>query len=503
MKLNSKQKLFKRWRDNPEAFINEALKFKEKGFELTTQQKDCVEQIRKLVSAKVKSGSGQKLSAEEEIYSKKIGISIQSGKGTGKDAILALLITWFMTCFPNVKIPCTANSGKQLKEVLWSEIKKWLKDTPVDDWLKVQSEKIFMKLPNKDDWGKRWFATARTVNVKASADEQAETLQGFHEDYQMFVIDEASGVPDPVFKPFESTLTGLCNFIFMVFNPTRNIGYAIDSQTKYRKDWICLHWDAEKSELAEMPQFKAQIERMENKYGRDSNAFRVSVSGLPPISDSDTLIPWDWVMDAVDKDMVLEPDDPLVFGVDIGAGGDKSVIAMRRGGKLERLLFNNSKNTMEVTGWVSMNIEEYEPKATFIDVIGLGNGVYNRLRELGRRVYAVDVRNVARKPDRFKKLRDELWFNLRDQFESGIISIPNDDELISELSTIKFAEGESDGKVKIEGKQELKRRGLSSPNNADALMMTYYMPDSVFRPQKRERYSFDKKPEVELGWMAA
>lgn len=495
------------WAYNPRLFIIEALRFEERGYTLTTQQEECVEEVRRLVTAKVMSSAGMELDEETKEYASKMGVSVMSGKGTGKDALAAMLVLWFITCFYEPKIPCTANSARQLSEVLWSEIRKWLNDSLIDDLLVLQSDKLFFKVPDKQAWGKRWFATARTVNAKAAPEEQVEVLAGLHEDFMMFVIDEASGIPEPVFKPFETTLTGRCNFVFMIFNPTRSHGFAIDSQTKHRKDWICLHWDAEKSELAQQPQFAEQIKRIERKYGRDSNTFRINVKGLPPHSDPDTLIPYDWVMNAVDREMEVSDEEPLLLGIDVGAGGDKSVILHYRGGCVERITEHNTKNTMELVGWVAQEMDEYEADAAFVDVIGLGNGVYGRLVELGYKVYSVDVRSTPRSPERFKKLRDELWWTLREQFEQGLISIPSDDELIGELSNIKY-EPESNGAIKVEGKKELRRRGVESPNKADALGLIFYMSRFTFAKQSAEKYGAKKAGRVleldsgnEHSWM--
>jgi hypothetical protein len=155
---------------------------------------------------------------------------------------------------------------------------------------------------------------------------------------------------------------------------------------------------------------------------------------------------------------------------------------------------------MQLTGWAKMSIDEVESAAAFVDVIGLGNGVYNRLRELGARVYAVDVRRTARK-ERFAKLRDELWWSLREQFELGLISIPNDDELIAELTSIKYEPNDSKGAIKIESKKEMKRRGVESPNKADALCLTLYMKDSVFAEvmEARDPYGFGEDEDDSLS----
>jgi len=468
--------LFTGWIKSPLKFVNDVI-LHNSSYTVTKQQEDGLIALGKLVTAKIHVSKGT-ASDEEKELSKKMGISIQSGHGTGKDAFLAWAICWFLSCFPMCKIPCTAPTADQLDAILWSEIVKWIRNSKKDTdgvpilskWLTVQNRKVFFN----EGGGKEWFAMARTTNPKASSEEQAETLAGFHEDFMMIIGDEASGLPDAVFKPLEGGLTGKVNLMLMAFNPTRNRGFAIESQQKNRKDWICLHWNSEDSEIVT----REFIDRMARKYGKDSNPYRIRVRGLPPLAESDALIPWDWIQDAVDRDIILADDDPLIFGVDVGAGGDHSTILRRQGPKVQELKRFNTKDTMVLTGHVSLELNDWENyRACCVDNIGIGLGVFNRLRELGHsKVFAVDVRGTARNQDKFPKLRDELWWKLREKFEEKSISIPNDDDLISQLSIMKWKpEGT---KNKVLSKNEL---GVDSPNDADALMMTMFINDAAYR----------------------
>src|SRR3972149_2267734 len=140
----------------------------------------------------------------------------------------------------------------------------------------------------------------RTANPRASAEEQRETLSGFHEDYLMVAADEAASIPDVVFEQLETTLTGKVNFCLVVFNPTRRTGFAIETQTRERKRWLCLQWNAEDSPIVT----RESIDYKARKFGRTSNQFRVTVLGLPPKADSDALIPYEHVIECVDRDDV-------------------------------------------------------------------------------------------------------------------------------------------------------------------------------------------------------
>ena len=478
--------LIKRWFNNPLRFFADVWPDEK----LSRQQETALKDMGLLVRCKIKSHNKEKMTKDEAEMAKKVGISIMSGQGPGKDALAAISIIWFLCCFPYPKIPCTAPTGHQLKDVLWAEINKWIRRSRKDDsgqpmldvWLQWQSDKVFWK----DAGGKEWFAVARTTNTKATADEQAETLAGFHEDFLMIVVDEASGLPEPVFKPLEGTLSGKCNFSLLLFNPTRNQGFALESQRRDREHWVCHHWDAEESEIVS----KEHVEAMAKKYGRDSNAFRIRVKGLPPLESSDTLIQWEWAMEAIDRDIEPLDNDPLIFGLDIGGGGDPSVLLRYRGACVEGIETLETTDSEALTGWVMRRIFDYEPEYVFVDSGGIGWGIVGNLvhRCPGFKIIGINAGEAAYEKDRFVKIRDELWWRLREKFERGIISIPNDPILIGELTTIKYDDKKNLGKIKVEAKSDMKKRGIDSPDRADALCLCqYYEADVIRRMRSGQR----------------
>jgi hypothetical protein len=499
------------WGLDPESFAREAL-FIEK---ITKQQSEGFDSLKALATAKLKlrlesQGKRVKYTDLEKSFVKKIGISIMSGKGTGKDAFASWCIIWFLCCFDDTKVPCTANSGQQLNDVLWAEIGKWLHNSKVqaqkqgfedsypNSVLVHQSKKLYHKENSK------WFATPRTINTRASEEEQGETLSGLHSESMMVVVDEASGIPDAVFKPLETTLTKPFNFVLMIFNPTRSYGFAIDSHGKFREHWVVLHWDSRESENVT----EQQIDYMRSKYGEESPAWRAYVVGLPPLSSDDTLIPMDWAMRAIDSELDPDENAPIVFGVDVARqGNDKSIILKRKGPRIIEIKQYSKIDTMELANWVALEIAEDEPEAVYIDVIGIGYGVYDRLREMGFcNVYSVNVAESAARNDQFYRLRDELWWKVREKFEKGLISIPDDDELVGELTRVKYQpEFHSKSVIKIESKSDMKKRGLSSPNKADALCLTYFGNDFVYsKDTVRKKYNFNySKQSHSKSWMAA
>jgi hypothetical protein len=462
--------VIRKWRDDAELFVRQALKVKL----ITSQQKQLLKALSDLVRAKIKLHDNVPMTSEERELAHKVGISVMSGKGNGKDAATAWAILWFLCCFPRALIPCTAPTAHQLRDVLWREINKWrIGENPADpplikDWITWQTDKVFWTA----EAGREWYAIGRTANPKASEAEVAETLSGLHEDYMMVVGDEAAAIHELVFKDLEGTLTRKCNFMLLIFNPTRETGYAVESQFKYRDRWVCLHWNSEESELVTPESIKLKRE----KYGVDSNFYRVTVLGLPPLVSSDTLIPYAWAMDAVDRDVQPLADDLDVAGIDVGAGGDPSIFLRRRGPKIFYPCQEETPESEVLTGKLLGHIYDTTPRYVFVDKIGVGWGIFGNLKARIRNpqisIIGVNVAEMPAMQERYHRLRDQLCWRVREEFEARSISIPDDPILIGELTTIKFTE--PNGKIKIESKKEMKSRGLESPNRFDALALTEY-----------------------------
>jgi len=484
------------WALDPERFIIEALKLPEKSHlgRVTSQQKLALRDIRNLVWCKIKRNEGTATKREIEI-AKKIGVSIQSGQGTGKDAFAVWVMLWFLMCFPRSLIFATAPTKTVLKDILWREINKWLKDSLIEDLLVLQSDKLYMK--ERD--GKDWFAIARTANPKDSPDEQAETLAGRHEDFMMYIIDEASKVPEPVFRPIEGSMTGKCNLALLIFNPTRSTGYAIRTQNEDRQYWICRHWDAEQSELTN----EDSIKRAAQKYGRNSNFFRIRIKGLPPKEDISSFIHWEWVNECVEdyrreREAELMPDknDRIIMGVDVasGRGEDKHAVAIRQGPCIS--IFDIPYcDTEEFSAWLLGLIADEDPDIICVCAIGVGYGVVDKLRRrCDKEIVEVIVSNTATDP-RYYSLRDELWGRVRDKFEKRAYQIPNDDELIAQLTTVRkdIDFEEKTGKIKIESKKQMRLRHVMSPHKADALCLTELFEDEELKIIKKERHGWRRK----------
>jgi hypothetical protein len=466
---------------------------------LSVQQESMIVLWGEFLSAKIKRAGNMPLTDEERELSSKIGMSIMSGTGTGKD-FCAAIITWhFIFCFHFPKILATAKTGKQLKDVFWSELSKVqslaVKSNDHQDTLNelqqaftIQSEIMFANLPANKGRGQRWFCRAVTINAKSTPEEQGEALAGRHEDYQLFVLDEASGIPDAVFKPVEGTLTGIVNVVFMIFNPTRTTGFAVRSHYEESAKWVKVRWNSAESEIVS----KSHIENLA-RYGVDSPTYRCRVLGLPPFADKNTLIPMDWIISAVEryKNNEITPldSDPLIKGCDIGGGGDKSVVIGRKGGLVDPPRYNNDKDSTKVEDWVASDMIRDAADGGVVDVIGIGHGVFYRLLKRGFNVRAGDARKTPRDPERFFNARAEACWHLRDRFEKGLIAIPDCQDLIDQCGSIKYF---PEQKNKVQLKSEIVRENGHSPDEFDALVQTYYFPDEVFVKGYRKKDNSDR-----------
>jgi hypothetical protein len=457
------------------------------NYYITRQQKEGLLALSDLTHAKRR---GEKADI--------LGVSIMSGKGTGKDAFTSWAILWFMFVWRNPKIPCISVSAAQLDTVLWSEISKWLKYSEIKPMFVLQTDKLFMKdVEDENMRGKQWFAFKKAANPKASPEEQVETLQGIHEDYMLEVVDEGSGIHDKVFEALEKNMTGMCNLMLIIFNPMRKGGYAVETQYGKKHRWHTMIWSAEESELVDQKIIKRALEDCSGE--RNANTFRMNILGLPPIFDSETLFNWDRVMDAIDRDFVIPDGTPLVSALDCGAGGDSSIIASRRGNKLSPFKKRKTSDFNELASWAGAEIDISNPDVFRVDVVGIGWGVEGILRDKkGGIIESADSRRKADNPERFMNKRAEMYWNLREMFDKGVMSIPDDANFKAQLGAMRYKL--VNGKVQLPEKREIKTDIGHSPDELDAAAMLYYYPDNMTSKKTYDDY----EDEAPVGsWMCA
>jgi len=414
-------------------------------------------------------------------------VSIRSGHGTGKSTLMAWSVLWFLSCYYPAKVPCTAPTGHQLEDVLWAEVSKWLsvlrdRHPALGEQYQWSAGRVYMtRAPSES------FAVART-----SRPEKPEALQGFHSENLLFLIDEASGVADNVFEVAEGALSTEGAFVLMAANPTRQSGYFFDSQHKMRASWAALHWNGEDSPMVS----RGYVANMAKKYGRHSQVFKVRVLG-DFVDAADGVISLELCESARVREVSAPPGAPIVWGLDVARFGDDSTALAKRQANvmLEPVIEWWDLDTMQTVGRIKALWDKARPAdrpvAINVDVIGIGAGVVDRLKELELPVVGVNVaesESIGADPDlSFNRLRDELWFRGRRWLEAKDCKMADDDETIAELTTPTYTIL-SNGRIQVERKDEMKKRGVKSPNRADAWLLTLHEGGMPMRKRQPIRY---------------
>lgn len=337
---------------------------------------------------------------------------------------------------------------------------------------------------------KRWFAVARTAT-------KPENMQGFHEDNMLFIVDEASGVADPIMEAVLGTLSGENNKLLMCGNPTRTSGTFFDAFNADRALYKCHTVSSADSPRTN----KRNIESLIRKYGRDSNVVLVRVFGEFPKQEDDVFIMLSLIEHCCMLD--LQEDVPIKrisLGVDVARyGDDETVIALNAGGNITLPVMFRGQSLMTTVGKVVQQYRyiiaaypAYRGKIYVnIDDCGLGGGVTDRLEEVKReeklnRMVIVPVNASARVPDDvvvdggkvrasdiYDNMTTYLWGTVKELLIAEGISLQNDNELVAQLSCRKYRLT-SRGKMLLESKEEMKKRGISSPDRADAVALSCY-----------------------------
>jgi len=421
-------------------------------------------------------------------------LAIRSGHGVGKSALLAWLILWFLIARSPAKVPCTAPTGHQLSDILWGEVGKWRRHLREDlrPLIAIKSDRI----DNKET-PHECFAVARTARR-----EQPEAFQGFHGENLLFIVDEASGVDDAIFEVGEGALSTPGAKAVLAGNPTRASGYFYDAFHRDRAAWAPLHVPCVESDRVA----KNYAANMARRYGADSNIYRVRVLGEFPLSEDDAVIPLAWCESAVYRDVAPLEGFRVIWGVDVARfGADRTALAKRRGNALLAPVKSwRNKDTMQVVGLLQAEYDacsdDDRPGEILVDTIGIGAGVFDRLREVGLPARGINVGELPANDARYYRLRDELWWRAREWFEARDCVMPDDPALLAELSLPKYSFN-SDGKVIVESKADMKKRSVSSPDLADAFCLTFAA--GVERSARRLASPYDRRLRRLFGsWMS-
>jgi hypothetical protein len=407
-----------------------------------------------------------------------------SGHGIGKSACVAWLILWAMSTCEDTKCVVTANTETQLKTKTWAELAKWHRLFIAKHWFTFTATALYSVDP---DHQQTWRA-----DMIAWSERNAEAFAGLHNQGKriLLIMDEASAIPDIIWETAEAALTDKdTEILWLVFgNPTRGSGRFFDCFNRFRHRWLTRHVDSRTARMTD----KTQLDKWISDYGEDSDFCRVRVRGVFPNTSELQFIPGSYVEEARGKHLREDQYNfaPVILTLDNAwSGGDEIVFTLRQGlmAKILSVLKKNDDD-IKIAGLLARWEDEYRADAVLID-LGYGTGVYSAGKQMHRQWTLVPFGGASPDPG-FVNLRAHMWNQMKLWLKEGG-SIPNDPELCAELTgpeAYVVATGHNAGKIYLESKDEMKRRGLPSPNKADGLALSFAVP--VRKKDQAGRKSF-------------
>ena len=404
----------------------------------------------------------------DEAVSAVIRIAIGAGNGPGKSALVAWIILWAMSTFEDTRGVVTANTDTQLRTKTWSELAKWYRFCLTKHWFVLTATAIYAK-------DKEHERTWRIDQVPWS-EEKTEAFAGMHNKGKriIMVFDEASAIPDKIWEVAEGALTDRkTEIIWMVSgNPTRNTGRFRQCWGSFRHRWKTWQIDIRKSILVS----QAEVNQWIEDYGLDSDWVRVHILGLFPKASDLQFISTDIAEAAAGKKIGANEYfyAAKIIGVDPAwTGGDKIFIYLRQGLVAKKLAeFARNDDDSEIAGAVAHYEDIEKADAVFIDQ-GYGTGIYSFGKTLNRKWMLINFGGKSATPG-FANKRAEIWGKMKQWLREGG-SVPKDQQVIDDLTAPEYKINIRDCIV-LESKEDMRRRGLASPGNADAIALTFAMP---------------------------
>ncbi|MEO1503128.1 MAG: terminase [Pseudomonadota bacterium] len=397
--------------------------------------------------------------------------AVASGHGIGKSALVAWLILFFMSTRPMCKGTVTATTNDQLRTKTWGELAKWKKLCITEHWFEVGSAAGHLNIHRKG------FKEQWRIDGQSCKEENSEAFAGQHaaDSSSIYIFDEASGVPDKIWEVAEGGLTDGEPFRLVFGNPTKNSGAFRNCFGSQKHRWNTRQIDSRNVKRTN----KKQIQKWIDDYGEDSDFVRVRVRGLFPNASSMQFFPTEDVTAAMSREVEVDPTDPVVLSVDVARfGSDKTVIRGRRGFDCRSIPKRtlDGADTMVVTAAVAEMARTYRPDIIFVDVGGVGGGVYDRLRQLNWPVHPVDFGSKGVMVDGQKPKNKKAEIYLRGRAALRFVALDEDPAFNDEMSAIEYGYAADQTSIQIESKEDLRRRIGYSPDDTDAYCMLWAEP---------------------------
>ena len=394
-------------------------------------------------------------------------VAVKAGNGVGKGFTAAVAVLWFICSHNPAIVLTTAPTGRQVRHVLWREIRR----------LHGHSAELL---------GGRMFSTRFEVAhdrfaLGLSTDE-ADQFQGFHSPNMLVVVDEAEGVAEPIYDAIEAVMTtGNCKLL-LIGNPTSDSGTFRRAFHEDRRMFHNITISALESPNVEQQEVVIPglttgewVAERRTMWGEGSPMYQARVLGQFCDHPQESLIPLSKIEQAISLHAKSLPEEEAttVLAVDVARfGPDQSVLLLANSNRVLDIKTHQGLDTMELTGRIVDAHRRWGPERIVVDEIGIGAGVVDRLKELNLPVSGINVGRPARQRGQFANLRAEGYWGLYELFNQEALAIPNDAELAGQLSSLRHRYN-SRGQFLIEPKEDMRARGLPSPDKADALMLAF------------------------------
>lgn len=392
--------------------------------------------------------------------------AVRSCHGSGKTAVAARVVAWYLTAFPESRVVTTAPTFSQVRDLLWSEINAAVGRAPEGLFPPCDSTRLTIS--------RSWFAVGLSTD-------RPERFQGHHAENLLLVVDEASGVHEDIYEAAEGFLTSPNARVLLIGNPTQTSGTFYRAFHSERHLYNTIHisaWDTPNVTGEEVPEVARKslvspdwVEQRKQQWGEGSPLYDVRVLGNFPSESEDQVIGLQQIEDA--KAREVSPSSPVVISCDVARyGSDETVIAVRRGNNVRIHKTYTSRSLMETAGHIVDCARQYNAPGmrVVIDDVGLGGGVTDRLKEMGVPCEGFNGGSAATEPRLYPNRRSEAWFAFAEQINQ--VDIDPDEMLGADLVAPKYSL-DSSGRRVVEAKDKTKKRLGRSPDRADAVLMAF------------------------------
>lgn len=429
------------------------------------------DRILKDISDYIRNAKNQQMSTQT--LAEMFRAAIASGRGIGKSATFGWLAHWHVSTRLGSSTWVAANSEPQLKTKTFPELSKWITLSINSHWFETDATKIYPA---------EWFANAVQRDLKISPEywyisaqlwneQSPDAFAGAHNGYgEMALFDEASGIPSSIWTVQQGVFTEkIIDRYWLAFsNPRRTSGAFFECFHKNREAWRGYQIDSRTVDIAQDGALAIIRE-----HGEDSDEAKVEVYGQFPSQGEKQFIGRTVVQQAIDRLPANDPGAPLVMGVDVARfGEDSSVICFRKGRDAKSIPWQKYRgvDTVQLAGIVADAAGKYHVSAIFVDGGGVGGGVVDQLKSMGYKVHEVQSGESAQNKDKYQNKRSEMWDRMKEWLTTGCL--PDMKGMSDDLCNLEYGYTLSN-QIKLERKDELKKRGFASPDMADALALTF------------------------------